>query len=74
RPWRAGDRIRPLGGTGRRLVVRCMQDAGVPRSRRAGWPVVVADGVVVWVPGVCRGAERLPAPGAAATRIDVEIL
>ena len=72
RPWRAGDRIRPLGGTGRRLVVRCMQDAKVPRSRRVGWPVFETEGTVVWVPGVCRSADRIPAPGAPARRIDAQ--
>lgn len=70
RPWRAGDRIRPLGGAGRRLVVRCMQDAKVPRSRRVGWPVLEHEGTVVWVPGVCRSADRIPAPGTSARRID----
>jgi tRNA(Ile)-lysidine synthase len=74
RPWRAGDRIRPIGGTGRRLVVRCMQDAKVPRSQRIGWPVIEASGEVVWVPGVCRSADRIPGPGARARRIDAERL
>lgn len=74
RPWRAGDRIRPLGGTGRRLVVRCMQDAKVPRSQRVGWPVIEASGEVVWVPGVCRSAVGIPGPGARARRIDAERL
>lgn len=72
RPWRAGDRIRPLGGAGRRLVVRCMQDAKVPRSLRVGWPVIEVDGEVVWVPGVCRSAARIPAPGTLARRIDAQ--
>ncbi|HLG05519.1 MAG TPA: tRNA lysidine(34) synthetase TilS [Gemmatimonadales bacterium] len=72
RTWRPGDRIRPLGGTGRRLVVRCMQDARIARHERGGWPVVESDGVIVWVPGVCRSAERLPAPGADALRIDAD--
>lgn len=74
RPWRAGDRIRPLGGTGRRLVVRCMQDAKVPRSQRVGWPVIEVSGEVVWVPGVCRSAVGIPGPGARARRIDAERL
>jgi tRNA(Ile)-lysidine synthase len=74
RPWRAGDRIRPLGGTGSRLVVRCMQDVKVPRSQRIGWPVIEALGEVVWVPGVCRSADRIPGPGARARRIDAERL
>lgn len=73
RPWRAGDRIRPLGGTGRRLVVRCMQDARIARSRRAAWPVLAAAGTVVWVPGVCRSAEQVPAPRAPALRIDAHL-
>ena len=72
RPWRAGDKIRPLGGTGRRLVVRCMQDAKIPRSRRVGWPVLESEGEVVWVPGVCRSADRIPAPGTPARRIDAQ--
>lgn len=70
RPWRPGDRILPLGGIGRRLVVRCMQDEKVPRSARANWPVVERDGAVVWVPGVCRADLHLPAPGAPALRFD----
>jgi tRNA(Ile)-lysidine synthase len=72
RPWRAGDRIRPLGSTGRRLVVRCMQDAKVPRSLRVGWPVLESAGTVVWVPGVTRSAECVAAPGAPALRIDAQ--
>lgn len=71
-PWGAGDRIRPLGGTGSRPVVRCMQDAGVPRHRRAGWPVLRREDEVIWVPGVCRAAAAVPPEGAEAMRIDVE--
>jgi tRNA(Ile)-lysidine synthase len=71
RPWRAGDRIRPLRGRGARLVVRCMQEAKVPRSRRSHWPVVEHRGDVVWVPGVCRSEVLVPAPGTRARRIDV---
>ena len=73
RPWRAGDLLRPLGGTGRRLVVRCMQDARIARSRRAAWPVLEFGGRIVWVPGVSRSAHRIPAPGAPALRIDAHL-
>jgi tRNA(Ile)-lysidine synthase len=72
RSWTAGERLRPLGGTGRRLVVRCFQDARVPRSRRTGWPVVAGTDGIVWVPGVCRSDALLPAPGTEALRIDAE--
>lgn len=73
RPWRAGDLLRPLGGTGRRLVVRCMQDARIARSRRAAWPVLEANGCIVWVPGVSRSDDRVPAPGTPALRIDAHL-
>ncbi|HEV8612728.1 MAG TPA: tRNA lysidine(34) synthetase TilS [Gemmatimonadales bacterium] len=73
RPWRAGDRIRPLGAGGRRLVVRCMQDARIPRSQREAWPIIEAAGAIVWVPGVCRSDERIPPPHTQALRIDAQL-
>jgi len=72
RGWRAGDRVRPLGGPGRRLVVRCLQDARVPRSLRAGWPVIEHAGTIVWLPQVCRSDFLVPRAGADAVRIDAE--
>ena len=70
RPWRPGDRILPLGGTGHRLVVRCMQDRRVPRRDRAGWPVLFGQGRLVWVPGVMRSALALPLAGQPAVRVE----
>jgi tRNA(Ile)-lysidine synthase len=72
RAWAPGDRVFPLAGAGRRLVVRCFQDARVPRSRRAEWPVITGPDSVVWVPGVCRSDALLPTPGAEALRVDAE--
>ena len=72
RGWTPGERIRPLGGTGRRLLVRCFQDARVPRSRRAAWPVIAGPDGAVWVPGVCRSDALLPIPGTEAVRVDAE--
>jgi tRNA(Ile)-lysidine synthase len=72
RPWAAGDKLRPLAGTGRRLVVRCFQDARVPRRNRGYWPVLAAQDTVVWIPGVCRSDALLPTAGAEAIRVDVE--
>ncbi len=68
---RAGERLVPLGGTGHRLLVRCFQDARVPSSMRAGWPVVEAGGAAVWVPGVCRADAMIPPAGSEALRVDV---
>lgn len=70
--WHAGDRIRPRGGTGQRLVVRCMQDLGIPRRRRANWPVVRRGAEIIWVPGVCRSAHGTPDEGTEALQLDVE--
>lgn len=72
RGWTPGERIRPIGGTGRRLLVRCFQDARVPRSRRAAWPVIAGPDGAVWVPGVCRSDALLPEPGTEAVRVDAE--
>ena len=71
RPPVPGDRIRPIGGRGTRALVRCFQEAKVPRGRRGGWPVVACDGNAVWVPGVCRADALVPEPGAEALRVDV---
>jgi len=70
RAVRPGDRMVPIGGVGRRKVTRLLMDARVPRWDRAAYPVVISDGLVVWVPGVCRAAARLAAPGTEAVRID----
>ncbi len=72
RPWAPGDKVRPLAGTGSRLVVRCFQDARVPRRNRGDWPVLAAQDLVVWIPGVCRSDALLPPAGAEAIRVDVE--
>jgi tRNA(Ile)-lysidine synthase len=52
RAWRAGDRVRPVGGGGERLVSDLLREAGVPPSERAGRLVVEAGGRVAWVVGV----------------------
>ena len=72
RVWLAGEKLKPLGGTGRRLVVRCFQDLRVPRSRRWSWPVLSQNEEIVWIPGVCRSDVQLPSPGTEALRVDAE--
>ncbi|HEX6107582.1 MAG TPA: tRNA lysidine(34) synthetase TilS [Gemmatimonadales bacterium] len=72
RAWRPGDRVRPLAGRGRRLVVRCFQDRRVSRRHRMAWPVLARQEAVVWVPGVCRSDALLPAWGTEAVRVDAE--
>jgi tRNA(Ile)-lysidine synthase len=69
---RIAERIRPLGGTGSRLISRLLQEARVPRGARATWPVLRCGGEAVWVPGVSRSELCVPEPGRKAVRIDVE--
>ena len=54
RGWRAGDRLAPSRGQGRRRVTRYLSDARIAGSDRSGWPVVVQGEQVVWIPGVRR--------------------
>jgi len=54
RRWSAGDRLAPSRGQGRRRVTRYLSDARIAGSIRAGWPVVVQGGEIVWIPGVRR--------------------
>ncbi|HXF94489.1 MAG TPA: tRNA lysidine(34) synthetase TilS, partial [Gemmatimonadales bacterium] len=68
---RAGDRVRPLGGVGRRAVRRLLMEARVPRSQRARYPVLARGETILWVPGICRGEVELPRPGTRAVRVDV---
>ena len=72
RAWSAGEKLKPLGGTGRRLVVRCFQEVRVPRSRRVSWPVLAQNQEIIWIPGVCRSDALLPARGTEALRVDAE--
>jgi tRNA(Ile)-lysidine synthase len=72
RSWAPGERLKPLGGTGRRLIVRCFQEERVPRSRRGSWPVLAQNDDVIWIPGVCRSDARVPARGTEALRVDAE--
>ena len=51
RPWRDGDRMRPLGMSGTKLVSDVLTDAHVPPHRRAHVPVVIDGEQVVWVVG-----------------------
>jgi tRNA(Ile)-lysidine synthase len=71
RPWRAGDRLSPIGGSGHRLAVRCFQDAKVPSSERRTWPILEGGGEPAWIPGVCRSDRLVPRSGEPAIRVEV---
>lgn len=52
RPWRQGDRIRPLGLGGSRLVSGVLTDARVPPSTRRQRLVLASGETVLWVVGL----------------------
>ncbi len=70
RPAR-GDSLVPLGGVGHRPLRRLLMEARVPRSARPSYPVVSRGATILWVPGICRSAVGVPAPGTRAVRLDV---
>ena len=51
RPWRAGDRMAPLGMSGTKKLQDIFTDAKVPRELRHYIPVVECRGEIVWLPG-----------------------
>ncbi|MGH2960963.1 MAG: tRNA lysidine(34) synthetase TilS, partial [Solirubrobacterales bacterium] len=57
RPWREGDRIRPLGMSGSKTLQDLFTDRKVPRSLRHQLPVVTSGERVAWVAGVAVSEE-----------------
>ena len=77
RPLRAGDRIRPFGGSvgrdardGGKKVKEILIDRKVPTEERWGRPVVCdAKGAILWIPGVLRSAIAPVTPATRKTAI-----
>jgi tRNA(Ile)-lysidine synthase len=55
RAWAPGDRMRLFGSGGTVKVADTLSRAGVPLPARRGWPVVLLQDEVAWIPGVQRG-------------------
>ena len=68
RPWRPGDRMRPLGLQGSRSLQDLFTDRKVPRDDRARVPVVVSDGEIAWIPGVAT-ADAFKVTDATTRRV-----
>lgn len=66
RSWQPGDRIALRSGGTRRRVKRFFGDAGIAGPERGGWPVVLADDEIVWIPGVCRSDDASGQSGEPA--------
>ncbi len=72
RAWRPGDRMRARAGGTARRVKRFFADARVPGMDRAGWPVVLAAGEIVWIPGVRRSDAATVQPGRPGVRYECD--
>ncbi|MBI3791304.1 MAG: tRNA lysidine(34) synthetase TilS [Gemmatimonadetes bacterium] len=72
RSWRDGDRLE-LGGGATRRVARFLAEAGLSGPERRGWPVVLVDGRIVWIPGICCGDVAGPADPATEWSVERSI-
>jgi tRNA(Ile)-lysidine synthase len=68
RPWRAGDRMAPLGLGGTRTLGDLFTDRKVPRERRGSLPVVECGEEIAWVPGVAT-SERFRIGASTRTAV-----
>lgn len=72
----SGDRIHPIGGTGRRSVMVLLREARVPAGQRSRWPVVVSatdPATIVWIPGICRSTVNVPDVGEEALHVRCDL-
>jgi tRNA(Ile)-lysidine synthase len=68
RCWMAGDRMRVDAARPARRVKRFFGDAGIAGVDRRGWPVVLVDDEIVWIPGVRRSDAAAVRPGGPGLR------
>jgi hypothetical protein len=53
-------------------VKRFFADARVPALDRPGWPVVLVNGTIVWIPGVRRSDAATVRPGRPGVRYECD--
>ena len=70
RAWEPTDRMRV--GPGLVRVKRVLAEAGIAAADRVGWPVVVADDAIVWIPGVSRAQAATARSGRPGVCIRCE--
>jgi tRNA(Ile)-lysidine synthase len=69
RPWREGDRMRPLGLEGTKSLQDLFTDRKVPRGLRRALPVVTSEGRIAWIAGVAVSEEFVAKPGASRSAV-----
>jgi tRNA(Ile)-lysidine synthase len=68
RAWAPADRMRAGRDGAARRVKRFLADARVAGPSRVGWPVVLAENEIVWIPGVRRAAAAPERSGRPVVR------
>ncbi len=63
RPWQTGDRMRPVGLGGSKLISDILIDAGTSRNDKAGTYVLMSGEKVVWLAGYRIAEGFSPGPG-----------
>lgn len=61
--WKNGDRIRPFGMRGRRLLSDIFTDRGIPSSERGRIPLLTSKGKIAWIAGVMISDDFKIEPG-----------
>jgi tRNA(Ile)-lysidine synthase len=74
RPWREGDRMRPLGLGGTKTLQDLFTDRKIPRALRHTLPVVEAGGQVAWVAGVAVDERFAPRPGEPSVGLSARLV
>lgn len=70
RPWRTGDRMRPFGLKGSKLVSDIFADAKVPSALRGSQYVLTRDDTIIWVVGI-RASAHFPVTARTTEYIEI---
>ena len=71
RPWKAGDKIRPLGFDGTKKVSDVLTEMKVPSDEKSNYPVVTFHDNIVWIPGY-RIAESYKVTDKTKTALHIQ--
>jgi len=75
RNWRPGDRLQPAGRRNAHKLKRLLNEKGISRWERNGWPVLTSGGEVIWSRGFPVAAKHATGEKTeAALAIDEEAL
>lgn len=70
RCWRAGDRFRQAHASREHKVKELLNEIQAPPEQRSRWPVIEAEGQIVWLYGARNPALRTPAGDEVVIEVD----